>query len=201
MNKRTGTAVAVAMLWATALVACSDDSGGGATPSDTAAPDESGAPAGSWDGEPCALLTTEVVSDTVGKPMTDGVPDRGEGSVPICRWESTVPSANPDIEDPFYVQLAILPLTDADATTLQQIADDLEHNKVIEGLGDSAVVQCAFSSTDGCPWRDKVYVTVGDRYLVVDVGNFSSPGDFEDGQVEQIVIALATAATPYAATP
>lgn len=192
--KRTGAVLAMAMLSAAPLVACSDDSDG-ASPSGTQTPVDSGAPAGSWDGELCALLTTDEVSGIVGKPMTDGEAG-SEGSTATCRWESTVPSANPDIDDPFYVQIAILPLTDADAATLQQIVDDTEHNKVLEGVGDSAVVQCAFSSTDGCPWRDKAYVTVGQRYLVVDVGNFSSPGDFEEGQVEEIVIALATAATP-----
>jgi len=147
------------------------------------------------DGDVCALVSVEELRAIVGKPLAAGESGT-EGSANTCRWESTEPSANPDIEEPFFVLLAILPLTAADKATLAELAADTEHNVVLEGLGDSALVQCAFSSTDGCPWRDKVFVSRGDQYLMVDVGNFSSPDDFESGQIEELVVAIAEVAAP-----
>jgi len=186
--RATLATVALALL---AAAGCTDDSAVSVVtdsrPTDTGAPPTSeGA---------CGLITTAELTAIVGKPLADGESGT-EGAADTCRWEATEPSANPDIDEPFFVLLAILPLTATDQATLEELAADTEHNLVLEGLGDSALVQCAFSSTDGCPWRDKVFVTKGDQYLMVDVGNFSTPDDFDDGEIEQIVIAVAETAAP-----
>ena len=193
-RQRSSTSAVLAILFVMALGACSSDAGSDpitTTPDDTAVADTDALAAGGA----CGLMTTVELSAIVGKPLAAGESGT-EGSANTCRWESTEPSANPDIEEPFFVLLAILPLTAADKATLAELAADTEHNVVLEGLGDSALVQCAFSSTDGCPWRDKVFVSRGDQYLMVDVGNFSSPDDFESGQIEELVVAIAEVAAP-----
>lgn len=187
----------IALSMATALVlallgACSDGSGGirDVLSQQTTTPGSAAPGVGI-----CGLLTTDEVATALGKPMADGEEEM-EGVIPTCTWTSTLPPTNDSLDNSVSVTVAILPLTADDQATFDTLVADTEHTIVLDGMGDMAIAQCAFSSTDGCPWHDKVFVLKGDHYLMVDLSNFSAPGDFDQEQIVEVITAVARVAAP-----
>ena len=143
----------------------------------------------------CTLLSADELSIVLGKPVDDGEPDKVDG-VPTCTWHATGAPVTTATSAPISVMVAVLPYTADDSDTLQELAGDTQHNTVLPDLGDFAIAQCAFSNTDGCPWQDKVFVVLGDRYLEVELSNFAMPEDYQKSQVLGIVTAIAQMALP-----
>lgn len=174
------------------LTACSDDSTDTKAPATPAALGEASTTTG---GGTCSLLTADEVSSAMGKPVSE-VEEDASGSVTTCTWTSTAPPADPTASSAPTLMIAVLPLTDADQGVFDELAANVPPHRLVDGLGDFAILKCGFTTVDTCPWYSDMFVVKGDRYLQVDLSNFSSPGDFEDGATERIVMAIAELVTP-----
>jgi hypothetical protein len=175
------------------LTACGDDSADTKAPATTAPLTDPATTTGGTGS--CSLLTTEEVSTAMGKPVSD-VAEDASGSVTTCTWTSTAPPADPTAASAPTLMIAVLPLTAADQAVFDELTANVPPHRLVDGLGDFAILKCGFTTVDTCPWYSEIFVVKGDRYLQVDLSNFSSPGDFEDGATEGIVTAIAELVTP-----
>lgn len=195
----TRTMMAALLVGGCLVAACSDDDGASA-PATTAAVTTAGSTAGSTGGSivddanfgdagTCSLLTTDEVSAAMGKPVGE-VEEDSYGTTTTCTWTSTAPPADPTASSAPSVMIALLPLTEADQAVFDQLSAAVPPHRIVDGLGDFAILKCGFTTVDTCPWYSMLFVVVGEQYLQVELSNFSMPGDFEDGATEEIVTAI-----------
>ena len=125
----------------------------------------------------------------MGKPVGE-VEEDSYGTTTTCTWTSTAPPADPTASSAPSVMIALLPLTEADQAVFDQLSAAVPPHRIVDGLGDFAILKCGFTTVDTCPWYSMLFVVVGEQYLQVELSNLSMRGDFEDGATEEIVTAI-----------
>jgi hypothetical protein len=172
-------AVLIVLMVVVILVAGDDDS------------TDSGAATGA-DGSECALVTTAEVAEAVGLEFTEGEPIEELGT-PGCIWESTAPPSE-DVSGPLNVEIFVFPLTEEDRQSFEELVGQ-GANEAID-LGDQAVLRCSIEDDigPGCDAYGGLFVTQGSRYVAVDLGNYTWPGDLSQDEVRQALLDIGAAA-------
>jgi hypothetical protein len=172
-----GGAVLVAVL----MVSGDDTSSGGATSS-----------TGAGTSTECELLTLDELQAAVGVEFADGVPTEEAGN-PGCVWESTAPPSE-GLPGPIKIELFVFSLTAEDRQAFDDLAADDANENV--ALGDLAVVRCDIEADvgPGCDAYGPLFVTQGDRYLAVELGNYSWPDDLTQDEVLDALVEMGDAA-------
>ena len=130
--------------------------------------------------EACSLLSEAEVSAALGRPFEAGSPIEELGA-PGCGWPSTEPSA--ELDGPLELELFTFDLTAADRETFDTLlAGDV--NEPVP-VGDQAVVRCDLRGDIGssCDAWGPVFAAVGDRYVAIELGNYSWPGDISQDEL------------------
>lgn len=106
----------------------------------------------------CGLLTTKQVRAGIGVPVGAPVASKSGGK-PVCEWRASgTAGSGPSLS------VAIFPLTKADRAKFDQLADDAD-NRVVDDVGDHAVLECTIALRRECRSWGKLWVVVGDEYL------------------------------------
>jgi hypothetical protein len=161
----TRTMMAALLVGGCLLAACGDDDGASA-PATTAAVTTAGSTAGSTGGSivddanfgdagTCSLLTTDEVSAAMGKPVGE-VEEDSYGTTTTCTWTSTAPPADPTASSAPSLMIAVLPLTEADQSVFDQLSAAVPPHRLVDGLGDFAILKCGFTTVDTCPWYSMI---------------------------------------------
>jgi hypothetical protein len=172
--------VAGAGLVAVLVIADDDSSSGGATSTVAGTSTE------------CSLVTPDELETAVGVEFADGVATEEAGN-PGCVWESTAPPSE-GLSGPIKVELFVFALTTEDRQAFDDLAAD-DANETV-ALGDLAVVRCDIEADvgPGCDAYGPLFVTQGDRYLGIELGNYAWPDDLTQDEVLDALVEIGAAA-------
>lgn len=173
-----GVALVLGVAVLVVVLADSDDDAGSST-----APGTSGE---------CGLITPDELGAAVGVEFADGAPIEEAGN-PGCLWESTA-SPSEGLAGPMNVELFVFPLTAEDRRAFDDLAAE-DANETV-ALGDLAVVRCDIEADvgPGCDAHGPLFVIQGDRYLGVELGNYSWPDDLTQDEVLDALVEIGAAA-------
>jgi hypothetical protein len=159
---------------------------------DDSSPDDAAFSTSAGESTECALVTTDELTAAVGVEFGDGAPTEEAGN-PGCVWESTAPPSD-GLSEPLKVEIFVFPLTAEDQQVFDELAVDPANETV--ALGDMAVVRCDIEADvgSGCDAYGPLFVTSGEQYLGVELGNFAWPDDLTQDQVLDALVAVGSAA-------
>lgn len=136
----------------------------------------------------CSVLSQDEIEAALDRDVQPGVEDSFDEEVVRCTWTVTAPPPSPERSSDLKLQVLLFPLLDIERAELDGLAADPD-NILVEGLGDLAVIE-----NNILP--GPIYVVLGDEYLEVDLANYSTPADFTEERIVELLTELAELVVP-----